>query len=368
MLNNLLSNAIKFTDRGSVCLTISRLCDSGVDMIQFSVQDTGKGIPGHRLEMIFEPFRQVEFGDTRKHGGTGLGLTICKKLVEMMGGSLHVESRVPSDVDHADVGALSGSTFVVTLPYRAAPASSNEEEEEAARLDSMRTVGPTRWMTFAYSTFDTDNTSSSLADTSDLSRKKSTVSRPSTNKKIKSPLVIPSDPMTCTITKQPSHRRATILIADDDNVSRKIAVRMMRRVHNGKILEASNGLEAIELFQKYREDICFILMDCMMPNVDGLEATLRIREIERSEMKKDDCNPAGESNNSSNCVSGGAAAMEDSLHNSIDYDKVPIVALSAGAMKGDRERGLEVGMNEYLYKPVNRKELTATMEKYMSLC
>ena len=350
-------------------MTISRLSDNGVDMIQFSVQDTGKGIPGHRLEMIFEPFRQVEFGDTRKHGGTGLGLTICKKLVEMMGGSLHVDSRVPSDVDLTDVGASSGSTFVVKLPYRAAPAPS-KDEEDAARLDSLWTVGPTRWTTFAYSTFDTDNTSSNLADTSGLSQKKSTVSRPSTNKQIKSPLVIPSVPTMCTTTKQPSHRRATILIADDDNVSRKIAVRMMRKVHNGEILEASDGLEAIELFQKHRKEICFILIDCMMPNVDGLEATLRIREIERSEMAKDDCNlSGGESSNSSNCVSGrGATVMEYSLSNNIDYDKVPIVALSAGAMKGDREKGLEVGMNEYLYKPVNRKELTATMEKYMPHC
>ena len=115
---------------------------------------------------------------------------------------------------------------------------------------------------------------------------------------------------------------------------------MLEKAHSGEILQAADGLEAVDLFQKYREDIGFVLIDCMMPNVDGLEATRRIRAIEEESKTSDSCS----------CGSN---------------NKVPIVALSAGAMKGDRERGLAVGMSGYLYKPVNRKELLMTLESHM---
>ena len=268
--------------------------------------------------MIFEPFRQVEFGDTRKHGGTGLGLTICKKLCEMMGGAMRVESTV-------DVG----TRFTFTLPYRRAPLPTKEEEEEF-RNEALKTAGPTRWTTFAYSTcatslsngFSTSKPDSAPPPALPIQQQESTLSSES-----------PTTPST------PNCRsRNKILIADDDNISRRIAVRMLEKAHSGEILQAADGLEAVDLFQKYREDIGFVLIDCMMPNVDGLEATRRIRAIE------------DESFGSASCLC---------------EHKVPIVALSAGAMKGDRERGLAAGMSGYLYKPVNRKELLMTLESHM---
>ncbi|KAL3918196.1 MAG: hypothetical protein SGILL_004352 [Bacillariaceae sp.] len=106
VINNLVSNAVKFTENGSVKLSV----ELDGEMLRFCVQDTGRGISEDQLEVIFEAFRQVDFSDTRKFSGTGLGLTISRKLVDMMGGSLLVESVVDK-----------GSTFRFTLPYKQAP-------------------------------------------------------------------------------------------------------------------------------------------------------------------------------------------------------------------------------------------------------
>ena len=110
VINNLVSNAAKFTSKGKIQLRIDKSDDE--TMINFTVKDTGKGIPESHIKSIFEPFRQVEVGDTREHGGTGLGLTISRRLVEMMGGKLHVESTAEGDD--------TGSTFTFTLPYKQA--------------------------------------------------------------------------------------------------------------------------------------------------------------------------------------------------------------------------------------------------------
>lgn len=258
VLNNLLSNAIKFTDDGYVSLSIRDCPDD--NMIEFCIQDTGKGIPEDRLEIIFEPFRQVEFGDTRKHGGTGLGLTICKKLIEIMGGTLRVESCVKR-------GGNQGSRFCFTLPYEAA----SLVDEEAST-------------------------------------------------KIKGPLPSSQCQSSC-----------KILLAEDDPVSRKVATRLLETA-GFDVMPALDGAEAVTLFEKHRATIDLILMDVMMPNMDGLEATERIREIEAS--------------------SGNPA-------------QVPIIALSAGAMKGDRERGIKAGMTDYLYKPINRALLLDALGTYL---
>lgn len=124
IMNNLISNAVKFTDQGSVDLrvriqgdlpSLTDICNPDPKreerrMLEFRVRDTGRGIPSEQLEVVFEPFRQVDFSDTRKFGGTGLGLTISRKLIELMGGKLWVDS---------EVGV--GSSFYFTLPYNPAP-------------------------------------------------------------------------------------------------------------------------------------------------------------------------------------------------------------------------------------------------------
>lgn len=253
VINNLVSNAAKFTTIGKIELKVQKVDDN---MLQFSVADTGKGIPPSHVESIFEPFRQVEIGDTRQHGGTGLGLTICRKLVEMMGGILRVESSM--DPDNC------GSCFSFSYPYR----SGKTRDEDCGR-----------------------------------------------------PSLAPLDSPRQLISGK-------VLVAEDDTVSRKLAHRMLTRFGYEVVL-AKHGEEAVSLFES-SDDISLILMDVQMPKLDGLGATKKIRALENA-------NASG---------------------------PVPILALSAGAMKGDKERGLEAGMTDYLTKPLNFKVVLSSIEKH----
>lgn len=264
ILNNLVSNAIKFTDAGGVRVIVSKYSE---EEIEFCVADTGKGIPPEHIETIFDSFRQVEIGDTRKHGGTGLGLTISRKLAVLMGGSLTVESQIQ--------GPNRGSRFMLRIPY--IPAS--------------------------HTTMNSAPTSQLLVDQQ----------RPAmTDSKAKPP----------SITKNGVKRK--ILVAEDERVNRRLIHRMLD-VAGYHVLLAEDGQQAIEVFQRH-SDIALILMDVQMPNMDGLEATGRIRKLEDGRRTP-----------------------------------VPIVALSAGAMKGDHEEGLSAGMTRYLTKPVNLEILTKTL-------
>lgn len=261
VLNNLFSNAIKFTDEGFVSLSIAKSSQEGY--LEFCVRDTGKGIPKDRLDIIFEPFRQVEYGDARTHGGTGLGLTICRKLVEVMGGEMRVESCTDS--------ASQGSRFFFTLPYQPVKAESQAEHDASGHT-----------------------------------------SFSSVNRR--------------------THRSGNILLAEDDTISRKVAKQILMKA-GFNVLEARDGLEAVSLFQSHRDELDLILMDVMMPHMDGIAATERIRAIETD---------------------------------SQFTEYIPIVALSAGAMKGDKEQGLAVGMTDYLTKPISRVGLLETLSKYIA--
>ncbi|CAJ1946369.1 unnamed protein product [Cylindrotheca closterium] len=256
VINNLVSNAAKFTTVGNIELKVQKVDDN---MLQFSVSDTGKGIPPDHVDSIFKPFQQVDISDTRQHGGTGLGLTISRKLVEMMGGNLRVESSTKP--------GSSGSSFIFSFPYRLGKNLGAKEE----------------------------------------------------------------DPKKTCLVPQDSSRQlisGKVLVAEDDPVSRKLAHRMLTRF-GYEVLLAQNGEEAVSLYESH-DDISLILMDVQMPKLDGLSATKKIRAIEQV--------------NASN--------------------PIPILALSAGAMKGDKERGIDAGMTTYLTKPLNFKVVLSSIEKY----
>ena len=268
VLNNLVSNAIKFTDEGKVQVSVTRSNEQQQQqqqqLLQICVSDTGKGIPADHLESIFDSFRQVEIGDTRNHGGTGLGLTISRKLAELMGGNLSVVSSVD--------GPDKGSRFTVVLPYK--PMSKLQATTE-------------------------------LSSSSQSTREVSTGS-------------INSD-----------HGNNTILVAEDETVSRRLVKRMLE-VSGYNVLLAEDGSQAVEMFKNHTNNISLILMDVQMPHLDGLAATELIRALEEGRK-----------------------------------EHIPIIALSAGAMKGDHEQGLAVGMTDYLTKPVNFKLLKETLKKYL---
>ncbi len=240
VLLNLLSNAIKFTPLGSVDVAVSsRSLGDGPVEVRFSVTDTGPGIAGDDVERLFVAFQQLDGSSSRQHGGAGLGLAISKRLTELMGGTMTVET-VPGQ----------GSTFHFTI------------------------VGEP----------------SALAASQ------------------------PSEPF-----KQPhasGHRALRILLAEDDAINQIVVLDMLEQL-GYQADSVNNGVEALQALDGGTYDV--VLMDVQMPGLDGFEVTRRIR-----------------------------GAGGDRLH---------IIALTAHALSGDRERCLAAGMNDYLSKPVDMTEL-----------
>ena len=278
VVNNLVSNAIKFTSVGKVELRIKLLLEN--NQLEFSLLDTGKGIPASHIESIFEPFRQVEIGDTRVFGGTGLGLTISRKLVEMMGGTLRLESSV--------LGPIRGSMFAFTIPYRPCPTNNN--------------IRPPK--------------NDSLV--------------PNTVSNGDGATLLPSAVAPLQSNRHDRDGKGKILVAEDDPVSRKLVSRMLQRT-GYNVLLACDGREAVTQYQEHKQDVVLILMDVQMPRLSGHEATKEIRDHEKA--------------------------------NSVT--PVPIIGLSAGAMKGDHEKGLSFGMTDYLTKPVDFKNLVKTLGTHL---
>lgn len=238
VISNLISNAIKFTTEGEVVLRWSWEFLDGRLLTQLEVQDTGVGIPPDRIDAIFESFTQADESTQRQYGGTGLGLTISRRLVELMGGTISVKSQLGS-----------GTTFTVQLPFELAPVESESIKVESALVMSSRT-GPLH-----------------------------------------------------------------VLLAEDNEVNVLVASKMLE--HVGCTVEvAENGIRAIALADTHSFD--FVLMDVQMPVCDGLEATRIIRINE---------------------------AQKGRPH-------VPIYALTANAMSGDRQICLDAGMDGFLAKPI----------------
>jgi signal transduction histidine kinase/CheY-like chemotaxis protein len=258
VLLNLLSNAIKFTAQGSIDLQVdctSDLPGPSCELV-FVVMDTGIGIPLSRQRAIFEPFIQADSSTVRTYGGTGLGLTICRRLVEKMGGQISVKSE-PGQ----------GSAFTFTALFR--------------RM-AVRTTRS-----------------------------------------------IPLQSQTPASNPPAMH----VLLAEDDPTSRMLVAGILRRDgHN--VDEVSDGEAAVNAVRGTDFDLVF--MDVQMPVMDGLAATRTIRALANS------ADPA---------VRGRS--------------QVPVVALTAHAMRGDKERCLEAGMNGYVSKPVQADRLRASMKEFV---
>ncbi len=263
VLLKLLSNAIKFTERGriSVCVGTKGQTENG--RLHFEVADTGIGIPLDKQSMIFEAFSQVDGSHKRKHGGAGLGLTICSRFVQLMRGQIWVESELGK-----------GSRFHFTAEFDRAPAA------VPIGTSSHEQVNP---------------------QTGSLSVKST------------------SDP------KTPVVKPLRILLAEDNPVNQKLAVRLLQsRGHC--VVAAGNGIEALAAFALQPFDA--VLMDVQMPEMGGYEATAKIREKEQ-----------------------------------MTGTHIPIIALTAHAMPGDREKCLNAGMDDYVAKPIRPGELFMALER-----
>jgi CheY-like chemotaxis protein/anti-sigma regulatory factor (Ser/Thr protein kinase) len=262
ILTNIISNALKFTDRGRIALKIY----GKRDRLYFQVSDTGIGIDEKDIGRIFEEFTQLDSSTTRKYQGTGLGLTISRKTVELLGGEIGAESRL---------GQGTTVTFYVPLKPTGSEAG-NDAEKPAGRA----------------------------ARQTDVDLK---------------PLDAGPDALS-------SKLLPTVLIAEDDEFSRA-AIRMMLE-HRYQLIFAKDGREVVEKYFSACPDL--VLMDIMMPVVDGYEAFSRITERAST-------------------------------------PTVPIIALTAKAMKNDRDELLAYGFTDYIPKPIDDEALIRTIKKHLAV-
>ncbi len=254
VLINLISNAVKFTEQGEITLSIKILEQESTRIwLQFYVKDTGIGIDLKQQQRLFQPFTQVDSSHTRRHGGTGLGLTICRQLVEMMGGQIWVESAPGK-----------GSTFFFMVEF-------------ALVVDACET---------------------------DLVSLKPPVMK-----------------------VLPQLEGAHILLVEDDNLNQIVAQRLLESC-GVQVSLAENGREAIEAVK--HQSFNLVLMDVQMPELDGYQATVEIRKDER-------------------------------------FKDLPIIAMTAHAMVGQREKCLAAGMDGYFPKPFELEDLKQLLIQWIPL-
>ena len=259
VLINLCGNAIKFTNHGEVILRVEMVENADPQIkLRFRVTDTGIGIPPDRKDRLFQSFSQVDNSRTRRYGGTGLGLVICKRLVDLMKGEIGVESQE---------GRGSEFWFTVSLEKQAP----RREELRPPHVKTDRPASPPEQGAVAERTLHETNRS-----------------------------------------------RARVLVVEDNEINSELTVAMLQEA--GFTTEtAVDGREAVETYPKRSFDV--ILMDCQMPKMDGFQATAEIRRREK------------------------------------ESQRIPIIALTAEALKGDQERCLTAGMDDYLSKPIDMKLL-----------
>jgi PAS domain S-box-containing protein len=395
VLLNLVGNAIKFTERGEVAVRVQIETFEGREcLLRFTVADTGIGIPSEKQKLIFEPFSQADSTTTRKYGGTGLGLSISTRLVEMMGGKIWVESGLGQGSEFhftlrlgvADAKAaqgvavspeiLSGIKVLVVDHNRTnrriltgmlqrwgvKPVSVENGEEALAELSLAQEAGQPYEMVLT-------DTRMPVMDGLTL------IKRIRENPRLSAAIIImltstgrSGDAQRClelgaaacllkpirqaelreamanalearepgkttgkAAPRPPEDTREPasvlrVLLVEDNAVNQRLAMRLLEKRGHHVVL-AANGREALEAIE--RESFDLVLMDVQMPEMDGFEATAALRQKERS------------------CGT-----------------HLPVIALTAHAMKGDRERCLAAGMDGYLAKPINPGELDHLLHKF----
>jgi signal transduction histidine kinase/DNA-binding response OmpR family regulator len=398
ILSNLVSNAIKFTEKGEVVVKATLEDENTTHAtILFNVVDTGIGIPEDRIDRLFKSFSQVDSSTTRKFGGTGLGLTISKQLAELMGGQIGVKSKegkgstfwftailekqpegkkeiviVPKDIRGKHILIVDDnatSRFVLREQLKLWGCTYGEASSGTQALEELRLamVGNDPFeiaiIDMQMPEMDGETLGRKIKQDPDLkntilvlltSMGKRGDAKRIEEKGFAAYLTKPVKQSqfydcltTLTSTKeemlkdQPAtivtrhsiaedkKQKQRILLVEDNITNQKVALNILKKFgYNADA--ASNGKEAVKALEMKPYDI--VLMDCQMPEMDGYEATGEIRNPESKVL---------------------------------DH-KVPVIALTAHAMKGDREKCLEAGMDDYLCKPVNPQELCDILEKWVA--
>jgi len=405
ILVNLVGNAVKFTDNGEVVVRVNILEEdaSGL-MLRLEVSDTGIGIPYEHQGKLFQSFTQADSSTTRKYGGTGLGLAICQQLATIMGGktgfdsepgrgsrfwfSLRVE-RVQQGVDSSvspreDLKGLrvlivdDNATNRKILEYYAKSWGmiSDSAEDGMMALDCLRTQAETGspyhlvlldmqmpqmdGLMVANKIQADPNISSvqvvmltSLGRRGDAEKAKQAGIAAYLTKPIRqsqlfeclclimgNELKARSQPIITRHSLREEQRKLScrILLAEDNVVNQKVAVRILEKL-NWRPDVVNNGREAVEAWERGGYDL--VLMDCQMPEMDGFEATgyIRAKEQEQEAEREQTKTTEGEADTPKKPI------------------RIPIIAMTANAMKGDREQCLAAGMDDYLAKPVKSEDL-----------
>jgi signal transduction histidine kinase/HAMP domain-containing protein len=338
VLRNLHSNAVKFTDSGAVELVIrpagrdvpvaireqlleaGSLRDPGADLIAFSVTDTGIGIAASKMRVIFEAFKQADGTTSRKYGGTGLGLSISREIAQLLGGEIYAQSEPGR-----------GSTFTLYLPLHPSELPPQGYQQSMPALEAGDLVASTsehgrtgvevEMPAEVKSYQETQNGAAAL-----FRRRRRTA--PALEQRIGQP-----DQWSAVEHQAaPQPRRGIrfggekVLIVDDD-IRNVFALTSVLEQHGLSVLYAENGREGIEVLEQH-EDVAVVLMDIMMPEMDGYATTNAIRRMPQ-------------------------------------FAGLPIIALTAKAMKGDREKAIESGASDYVTKPVDPDHLLSVMDQWM---
>ena len=391
ILLNLVGNALKFTHAGRVYVHVTAASDTGPEVeLRFEVNDTGIGLSADARNRLFQPFQQADSSTTRKYGGTGLGLAISKNLVELLGGVMDVASvpgqgsefeftivaqRAPRATAAVSATSLDGSRFLVAVAGKLTRITLRQYLADwGGAADGARTLTDTR-RTLRRALGDGICYDTVLVDLDLLGadplravrelraefggaigsivafaqpRRKPNIdaARASGVDAIYSLPVRPSrligvltsvlHPDEASAVRRPEHRRATdspvrararILVAEDNPVNQRVASHMLKKL-GYRCDIASNGKEAVDMLAQIPYDL--VLMDCQMPDMDGYMATQNIRERE---------NPLGR--------------------------HTPIIAMTANAMREDRARCLDAGMDGFIPKPIALEELETAVDCWL---
>jgi PAS domain S-box-containing protein len=375
ILVNLLSNAVKFTDEGDVFVTVEPVtCTEDACELHVAVRDTGSGIPADQQASLFNAFSQVDVSITRRYGGTGLGLAICKRLSELLGGSIDVESEVGAGstfhvtfqagvatVENATAPDFSGLRVLIVddnatnryvlshyaqswgmTPHATAdPAEALRWTRRGAPFDlglldmQMPTMSGDELADAIHA--EGGNTAPPLIILSSIGQRpqdapavSSWLTKPIKPERLHQEIAAvlgtwgedaAAAPDRASSSVEPPNPTLRILLAEDNPINQKVVQRILERF-DCRADVAGNGREVLDMLDQMPYDV--VLMDVQMPKLDGLEATRRIRSVYGAEGPH-------------------------------------IIALTANAMQGDRERCLNAGMDDYISKPIQAEDLAVAL-------
>ena len=427
ILVNLGGNAIKFTSQGEVAIEVSLAAETADHITaRFEVRDTGIGIPPDKIAVLFQAFQQVDASTTRRYGGTGLGLAISKRLAELMGGEIGVESlegqsatfwftavldkqprrQYPEAAPRADLRAVrilvvddnATNRQVLAEQLTSWGARHAAAESAAQALTLLRAAraanDPFRLVITDMQMPDTDGESlgrtikddpelrdtllvmmTSLGMRGDAKRLEAIGFAAYLTKPVKQSQLYdclatvlggataaaqaPVAPLVTRHTlSEASRRNVRILLAEDNPTNQQVALGILKKM-GFHAVAVGDGREAIRALAAAPYDIVF--MDVQMPVMDGFEAT---REIRKSEIRDQRSEVSSQQSEDGSSDSQSCGPPTSDLR-PLTSGHLPIIAMTAHAMKGDRERCLEAGMDDYIAKPIAPQALADALDKWL---